>query len=144
MQAVFPRNRILVYQPDPRSQCVVVSVYSNQLVCLFPQHGPGAKHLRPIRLVRWQTELVKDHPGQLLRGLIHSDGCRFVNRVRVRGRTYAYPRYNFTNASEDLLALFTATCDSLGIEWRRMNARNISIARRGSVKSLDVFVGPKL
>jgi hypothetical protein len=75
--------------------------------------------------------------------LIHSDGCRFLNRVTAGGRIYAYPRYNFTNASGDIRALFTDTCDLLGIEWRRMNARNISIARRASVSRLDGFVGPK-
>ncbi|MGD0453857.1 MAG: helix-turn-helix domain-containing protein [Solirubrobacteraceae bacterium] len=50
LQAVFPRNRILSYQPDPRSRCRVVAVYSKQLVCLFPQHGRGAKHLRPTSI----------------------------------------------------------------------------------------------
>jgi Homeodomain-like domain len=35
-------------RPDPNSWCKVVVVYSNQLPCLFPQHGPGKKHLRPI------------------------------------------------------------------------------------------------
>ena len=70
MQAVFPRNRILSYQPDPNSRCGVVAVYSKQLVCLFPQHGRGAKHLRPIRLASWQTELVRKQPKQFLRGLI--------------------------------------------------------------------------
>jgi hypothetical protein len=143
MRAVFPRNRVLSYQPDPSSRCQVVAVYSKQLVCLFPQHGPGAKHLRPIRLADWQAELVREQPKPFLRGLIHSDGCRFTNRVRTAGRTYAYPRYNFTNASEDIRDLFTSTCDLLGIEWRRMNAQNISIARRESVDYLDGFVGPK-
>jgi hypothetical protein len=54
-----------------------------------------------------------------------------------------YPRYNFTNASEGIRALFTSSCDLLVIEWRPMNARNISVARRESVKTLDGFVGPK-
>lgn len=143
MQAVFPRNRVLSYQPDPSSRCQVVAVHSKQLVCMFPQHGRGAKHLRPIRLANWQAELVREQPKPLLRGLIHSDGCRFTNRVRTAGKTYAYPRYNFTNASEDIRGLFTSTCDLLGIEWRRMNARNISIARRESVGYLDEFIGPK-
>ncbi len=143
MQAVFPSNRILVYQPDSRSRCAVVAVYSKQLVCLFPQHGHGAKHLRPIELADWQAELVREQPQQFLRGLIHSDGCRFTNRVRVAGKTYAYPRYNFTSASEDIRALFTSTCDLLGIAWRQMNARNISIARREAVRCVDQFVGPK-
>ena len=63
MQAVFPHNRILSYQPDRRSQCRVVAVYSKQLLCLFPQHGRGAKHLRPIRLAEWQAELVREAQG---------------------------------------------------------------------------------
>jgi hypothetical protein len=50
MLEVFPRNKIHRYQPDPDSRCWVLSVYSTRLVCLFPQHGPGAKHLRPIKL----------------------------------------------------------------------------------------------
>lgn len=143
MRAVLPRNSVHSYRPDPSGRCQVVSVYSNQLPCLFPQHGAGPKHRRPIKLADWQAGLVHEHPEQFIRGLIHSDGCRFTNRVRVGGRVYAYPRYNFTNASEDILALFTSACDTLGIEWRRMNARNISVARRESVSDLDRFVGPK-
>jgi hypothetical protein len=143
MRAVFSENRVFVYQPDSRSRCGVAVVYSKQLVCLFPQHGPGPKHLRPIELADWQKELVVEQPQQFLRGLIHSDGCRFINRVRAAGKAYAYPRYNFTNASDDIRGLFTWTCDLLGIEWRQMNARNISIARRDSVARLDTFIGAK-
>jgi hypothetical protein len=143
MQAVFSENRVRLYQPDQRSRCAVAVVHSNQLACLFPQHGPGAKHLRPIELVGWQMEVVCEQPEQFLRGLIHSDGCRFTNRVRVSGKTYAYPRYNFTNASGDIRGLFTSTCERLGIAWRQMNARNISIARHESVTRLDSFIGPK-
>jgi hypothetical protein len=143
MQHVFPENRVSFSRPDPRSWCAIASVYSTQMVCLFPQHGPGPKHLRRIELVDWQQELVAEHPHQFLRGLIHSDGSRFMNRVQVKGKRYEYPRYNFTSASDDIRRLFTATCDELGIEWRRMNARNISVARRESVARLDEFVGPK-
>jgi len=143
MQAVFPENRVAYLHPDPQSRCAVVSVYSNQVSCLFPQHGAGPKHLRRIELADWQEKLVREQPEQFIRGLIHSDGCRFVNRVHANGKTYEYPRYNFTNASTDIRNLFSATCDQLGIESRRMNQRNISIARRESVARLDEFVGPK-
>jgi hypothetical protein len=87
---------------------------------------------------------VDDQPEAFLRGLIHSDGCRSINRIAGRaGKIYSYPRYNFTNASDDIRALFCRTCDQLAIEWRQMNARNISVARRESVARLDEFVGPK-
>jgi hypothetical protein len=63
--------------------------------------------------------------------------------VRHGEKLYTYPRYNFSNASADIRKLFCDACDLLGIEWRVMNARNISVARRASVARLDEFVGPK-
>jgi hypothetical protein len=138
--AVMPNNRV-GYTPAPG--CSVVGSYSKRWIELFPQHGPGKKHERPIVLERWQQAIVDRHPHELLRGLIHSDGSRFTNRVRVKGKEYAYPRYNFTNHSADIRQIFTNTCDQLGIAWRQMNAVNISIARRESVAALDAFIGPK-
>jgi acyl dehydratase len=91
----------------------------------------------------WQQELVARSPELFLRGLIHSDGCRFTNPVRHGEKLYTYPRYNFTNASADIRKLFCDTCDLLAIEWRVMNARNVSVARRESVARLDEFIGPK-
>jgi hypothetical protein len=130
-------------QRRPSTRCVWVVKYSKRWPCLLPQHGQGPKHQRPIRLSRWQQELVERHAPQFVRGLLHSDGSRFTNTVRVAGRLYRYPRYTFTNASADIRQLFCAACDLLNIEWRVMNSRNISVARQGSVQRLDEFVGPK-
>src|SRR5918996_2566862 len=130
-------------QPQPRSRCVFVAKYSKQWPCLFPQHGPGRKHERPIVLRAWQRLLVHRHAELFLRGLIHSDGCRFINPIRHGDKLYTYPRYSFSNASADIRKLFCDACDLLDIEWRVMNARNISVARRASVARLDEFVGPK-
>jgi hypothetical protein len=94
-------------------------------------------------LTSWQQRRVRDHPGDLLRGLIHSDGWRGTNRVSVKGKRYAYPRYTFCNASDDIRKIFCDACDAIGVDWRRMNARNISVARRESVAKLDSFIGRK-
>jgi Homeodomain-like domain len=141
-EAVLPRNEVGTVRRVGQG-CSDVSVFSKTLICLFPQHGPGPKHTRPIRLVDWQQRLVQTEPQSFLRGLIHSDGCRFINPVRHGEKLYEYPRYNFSNASADIRQLFCDACDLLGIEWRVMNARNISVARRASVARLDEFVGPK-
>jgi hypothetical protein len=114
----------------------------------FPQHGPGRKHERPIVLAGWQQAATHAHATELIRGLIHSDGARCVNRFRTRlpsGRIgeYAYPRYFFSNLSEDIRRIFCEHCDLLGIHWTQSNWRNISISRRDSVSLLDTFVGPK-
>jgi hypothetical protein len=142
MEAVMPAKHA-DRQMHPTAAMVTVGMYSKQWPCFFPQHGPGVKHLRPIVLADWQQTIIDDHHEEFLRGLIHSDGCRHINRVWRNGKAYEYSRYNFTNASADIRGLFCASCDALGIAWRRMNARNISVARREAVEAMDRFVGPK-
>lgn len=107
------------------------------------QHGPGVKHERRIALEPWQQRIVERYPGRLLRGLIHSDGCRVTNRVRHPRKTYTYPRYFFSNRSLDIQRIFCDACDRLGIDWRQDGPWNISVARRKAVAVLDQHVGPK-
>jgi hypothetical protein len=143
IEALFPGRRAGL-QHHATSNMVLVSLYSNQWEVLFPQHGPGMKHTRAIKLTPWQQELVQLEPGCFLRGLIHSDGSRTMNRVRSRaGRQYVYPRYEFCNVSDDIRGLFTWACDLVGVAWRPMNHKTITVARRESVALLDEFVGPK-
>lgn len=127
--------------------CVEVSAYWKHWICHFPQHAPGRKHERLIELAPWQADIVFDHPKSLLRGLIQSDGNRHINEVSRRlkdgVKRYRYPRYMFTNASEDILGIFTDALDLLDIQWTRTTARDISVARREDVAFLDDFVGPK-
>lgn len=113
MGYVLP-NRILVQWWVGGGAAAEVGSFSKQWPCLFPQHGPGRKHLRPIVLVDWQLRIVEARPEQLLRGLIHSDGCRSLNRIRGNGKVYAYPRYEFSNASADIRRIFCDTCDRSG------------------------------
>ena len=123
--------------------CTEVRADYRHWACLFPQHGPGKKHERRIALLPWQKELTATHPFELLAGLIHSDGCRVINRVRACGRVYEYPRYFFCNVSADIQRVFCDTCDAVGVEWRKNRWNSISVARRASVAKLDAFVPPK-
>ena len=50
---------------------------------------------------------------------------------------------SFKNLSTDILGIFTASCDRLGVRWTRASVKNISIARREDVAFLDTFIGPK-
>jgi hypothetical protein len=111
--------------------------------CLLPQHGVGPKHKRAIVLADWQQEIVDADPWPLIRGLIHSDGCRSLNTVVTRGKPYAYPRYFFSNKSTDIIAIFTAALDRVGVEWKMNRWDSVSIARARSVALLDEHVGPK-
>ncbi len=134
--------------PHRTQRCVRVLGSSKRWPEAFPQHGPGRKHERPIVLEPWQRDIVDAFPREFLRGLLHSDGCRTINRFTTRlpsGRAaeYAYARWFFTNRSADIRALFCASCERLGIRWTQSNPRNISVSRRSSVALLDSFVEAK-
>jgi hypothetical protein len=132
-----------------RKGCWGIYGYSNHWPCLLPQHGPGKKHDRAIVLEPWQESIVLDaHPGAFLRGLVHSDGCRVVNRIKRSaggGGWYEYPRYLFTNKSADIRGLFDAACARLDITTGSSggNTPSRSVARRKDVEMLDRFIGPK-
>jgi hypothetical protein len=131
----------------PKGEAIRLVATSRLWPLAFPQHGPGKKHERAIVLAGWQQDIVDRFPHEFLRGLIHADGSRVVNRFKVKLesglREYEYPRYFFTNLSADIRGLFCASCDRLGIRWTQSSYKNISIANRQSVAVLDAFVGPK-
>lgn len=114
-------GRPVGHRPYTNERCVEIYSFWKHWVCLFPQTGGGRKHLRKMQLEEWQSRLVQRHPEELVRGLIHSDGCRVINRIRIRGRTYEYPRYFFSNRSDEIRAIFVAACELLGVESRPNN-----------------------
>jgi hypothetical protein len=136
VRAVLPTNAVGVI-PHPTENSVRVQAYSMKWPTLLPQHGAGTKHERSIELAAWQLQITGKHPERLIRGLIHADGCRFINRVRHGSKVYAYPRYMFSNRSRDIHAIFSDHLDQLRIAWRWSNDHTISVARRDAVSRLD-------
>jgi hypothetical protein len=80
---------------------------------------------RRIILTDWQGEVATAHVEPFLRGLIHSDGTRFLATERSRGSVRRVVRYAFSNRSEDILGIFR------------------SAYTKASVARLDEFVGAK-
>lgn len=138
MQAVVPWNT--VHQQLTPKNCVEVHAYSKSWPCLIPQHGPGKKHNRKIVLADWQQSLVDLAPQLLLRGLIQSDGCRFINTGSYGWRC---PRYVFTNFSDDIKRIFCDACDQLDLHWTVAPPKSVYVSRKADVARLDEFVGPK-
>ena len=137
LRSTFPGNRTgRLYRHD--GAMVVLHTHHNHLTCLFPQHGPGKKHERPIQLERWQEDLVLAAPWEFLKGCIRSDGCVFVNRT---GR-YEYLSYAFDNRSAEIRQLFVAICRFVGVECRPAGT-SVRIYRRASVALMREHVGVK-
>jgi hypothetical protein len=147
LERCFPDARVRRYV-NGDGAWVVLQLSWPGLLAAFPQHGPGKKHERPIVLADWQRDLTTAHPGALARGLIHSDGCRTVNRFKTKlpsGRVaeYEYPRYFSSNLSADIRAIFCEHCDLLGIRYTCGHRRNVSIAHKAGIAILEDLVGPK-
>jgi hypothetical protein len=138
IQAVMPQHKVSYYN-CPVGNCVRVSCCSIEWTVVLPQHGAGLKHNRPIILEDWQQRIVDTFPLEFFRGLYHSDGSRPQNIVKGRN----YPRYQFSNKSDDIRKLFTDTVERLGLSWTPANRHNVAISRREDVEWLDKYVGAK-
>lgn len=138
MESVSP-GKVAHVQQHSSGACVVVGMYWNHWPCVFPQHGPGRKHLRSIDLESWQADIVERHPTNLIKGFIQSDGCRIV--ANDRGRESV--RYHFSNRSEDIKAIYCQALDRLEIPWTRPCSQQIAVYRKAAAAHMDEFVGPK-
>jgi hypothetical protein len=136
IQALVPGNKVRLFQ---RKGCIEVRAYSKAWPCLLPQDGPGRKHSRMIALEPWQRFYEEEYARDLLRGLIHSDGCRFTNQGRDNWRS---PRYSFSNRSADIRRIFCGACEVLGLRWTEA-PNTIYVSRKVDVARMDEFIGPK-
>lgn len=146
MQRLFSVNKvnstIKPYKGKPSLE--EIYVYSKKMPEAFPQHGPGMKHTRKIELLEWQEEILDKYPKHFLRGLLQSDGSRYV--VQNEGRSLV--AYNFTNVSIDIIRIFERYCLKVGITTRINNKSKskcyvATVYKKAFVQILDEFVGPK-
>lgn len=137
MKAVHPRGKATFRGKG--EEAVVVNSYAAEWLVLFPHHGPGRKHLRKVELLPWQVGIVNEHTAAFLRGLIHSDGCRYDRKVGGK----IYPAYEFSNESVDIMEMCELACSRLGVRFRRPSTNQLSVARRADVRVLDELIGAK-
>ncbi|HZJ04185.1 MAG TPA: transcriptional regulator [Nocardioidaceae bacterium] len=144
MRRVKPNSR-----PHTRIMpgCLNTTVSWKHWPCLFPQHGPGRKHERKLTLEPWQREIIQLHPADFLRGLFHSDGCRFNNwatrTVAGEKKRYEYGRWMFTNNSMDIQDWCKESLDLLEIPWRQPYWKTIAVSTGAGVARLDELIGRK-
>jgi hypothetical protein len=138
LEAICPWKRAGIHRHG-QENCQVVSMFWNHWPCYFPQHGPGRKHERRIELTEWQRAIAHECSEALLRGLIHSDGCRII--ANDRGRPSV--RYHFSNCSEDIKRIYCDALDRLEIPWTRPCNQQIAVYRAAAAARMDEFIGPK-
>ena len=113
LAGAFPRNRVGRLSRHAGAM-VVLWVYHAHLSCLFPQHGAGKKHARPIVLEPWQEALVAAAPWAFLKGCIRSDGC-----VRQPDRPLRVPVVRLHQPFGRHRGLFVRACEAVGVDSGR-------------------------
>jgi hypothetical protein len=107
------------------------------------------KHERRIWLADWPQQLAERHPRALVRGMIQSDGWRFINHRGRRGGAWSASRYGFGNVSTDVTSIFCTACYRLGLRWTAAFPKSetkqviVYVSRKADVARMDEFVGPK-
>jgi hypothetical protein len=119
--------------PRRKSAEMAVNSYGVKWLRLFPQHGPGKKHTRPINPRSVATGAGRTLQVEFFKGCLDSEGSR--SRRIVGGKNY--PFYGFSNETEDITGMFKSVCDRLGIHYTRPARNTISIARRADVARID-------
>lgn len=123
-----------------KTGCKEIICYKNNMTEIFPQHGPGKKHEREIVLRNWQKDIVRKYPKEFLKGLIHSDGCRYD----IKQDEYEYVRYEISNLSQDILGYFDWACSLIDVDTRRHSCGKASVLRtKKDVDMFESFIGPK-
>lgn len=136
MKAVFETQVNICNMPG----CKEISCHKNNIPEIYPQHGPGKKHLRKIVLTDWQKDIVKKYPKEFIKGLIHSDGCRYV----LKQNDYEYVRYELKNMSLDILGYIDWACSLINVNTRRHSGGRASVLRtKKDVDIFESFIGPK-
>ena len=139
LRILFPSNKIGIVNFKNH---INLSVYSNELTLMIPQHGIGEKYTRDVSLKEWQESIIDEI--SLLKGLFHSDGCFYEETIKEK---YTYNRFCFTNKSKDIQNIFQSICYKNSIQFDvQTNKLDISIARisrKKSVAKLKQLIGIK-
>lgn len=138
MQKVIGRKPSVVKRKQ--SNCYVISAAAKNLINIFPQHGPGKKSDRRIKIKNWQKNIIKLYPKQFIKGLIDSDGCRYLDNN--------YIRYSFINKSFDIIKIFEYYIKLCGVSsiYIRQRKDGIYVAlvhKKHDVQLLESFIGIK-
>lgn len=115
LEILFPNSKSLRRQHTSKN-CIEIYLYSSHILKLFPQHGEGRKHQRPIVLEDWQKDIIDEYHIEFLKGLIYTDGSFYLSQNK-------YECCNFTNKSKDIIELCSNAMRKLDIN-HKIRTRN--------------------
>jgi hypothetical protein len=142
---------------DGYTSWIDVYCYSQDWKYFFPFFKEGTKHSYTIELESWQRTIIETYPKEFVKGLIQTDGHRYVVNNK-----YKPVRYGFTQKSLDIMNIFLWGCKLLHLSPTlflkkyksdpHFSKDNIIVDREIWIASLctqkdtiflDTFIGPK-
>ena len=140
LSILLPLNKVSIYYIG---NCSIIYVHSNILPLLFPRSlEPGVKYKRKIFLEEWQLKIVNEYPKEFFKGLIQSDGSRYLI-----SKKYNHYAYNFSNKSQDIVDYLLLVSRKLNLKPTQTVSKTgvirIYFYKREDVAFIDTFIGPK-
>lgn len=139
--SIFPGHKVQLV-PAGDSRAITVYCYSNDIPKAFPNMigKVGRKHENVVGLLDWQKVLISRYPKMFLRGLVHSDGSRYLADSCSKRITYC-----FVNRSKEFRDHFRYCCSLLNIQPGPTDSAydTIFVNRKASIEILDSFIGPR-
>lgn len=108
-----------------------------------PNTGRARSTGEPSPLSRGSGPFAEEHTKEFVRGLVHSDGSRVLNRDQRRlpgSGFYEYPRYRFTHVSTDIIGLRIEAPERLEIHGKAHTGEGQG-TRRDKARRARVQVG---
>jgi hypothetical protein len=124
------------------SNCLVITASSIELVeflvyCGLPM---GNKIKQNLDIPIW---ILEDKYLSLacLRSIFDADGCVFLERHKIKEKTYPYPRLSFFSASHNLRSSIYEVLLDLDFQPKIRNNRSVNLERRSDISMYFSMIG---
>ncbi len=124
------------------ANCITVTTSSVRLVEFLKSLGlpQGHKIRHNLKIPDWVLE-DSAYSAACVRGIFDTDGCIFMEKHHINGRSYAYPRMSFVSASNYLRTDIYNVLKGLGFEPRIRNNRSVTLEKLADIAGYFKIVG---
>lgn len=130
-----------LYVGKERKVCVV-TVHSRNICLFLTRIGmiQGSKVREQLKPPKWVMS-NRSYKISFTRGLFDTDGCVFIDKHTIRGRTYRNPGIAFTNRSLPLLGHFKSILESIGLHPTQKTKYVVFLRREKDIRRYFEVIG---
>jgi len=124
------------------ANCITLTCSSANLVELLVKYGlPIGDKIRHMHDIPAWIKSDRELAAACLRGIFDTDGCIFLERHDIKGKSYCYPRMSFVSASAPLRASIHLLLTELGFDPRARSNRSVNLETKVDISRYFDMIG---